>query len=156
MTTNQTNIRVEEIIHQEGGLVVEVEYIYKEIHDNGEERNYRVSVKRQDYERLAATIQKPTLPFDQFIKVLKPFIIGPHAVDDVPEAFRLLDADHSGTIDIGELAAFMPVIVPDANPHMLLHHIQKVDQNSDYKLNLAEFTAFINRGIGRDVALGRI
>ncbi|CAF3485372.1 unnamed protein product [Rotaria sp. Silwood1] len=145
MMTDQINIQVDEIIHQDGGQVAEAEYLYKETRGNGEERNYHLSVKRRDYERLAASIQKPTLPFDQFVKVLKPFMIGPHAADDIPEAFRLLDVDHSGTIDIGELAAFMPVIVPDANPYMLLHHIQKVDQNSDYKLNLAEFTALINR-----------
>ncbi|CAF0869098.1 unnamed protein product [Rotaria sp. Silwood1] len=129
MMTDQINIQVDEIIHQDGGQVAEAEYLYKETRGNGEERNYHLSVKRRDYERLAASIQKPTLPFDQFVKVLKPFMIGPHAADDIPEAFRLLDVDHSGTIDIGELAAFMPVIVPDANPYMLLHHIQKVDQN---------------------------
>jgi len=79
-----------------------------------------------------------------------------HAADDIPEAFRLLDTDHSGTIDIGELAAFMPVIVPDGNPHMLLHHVQKVDKNHDYKFNLAEFTELIKHGVGRDITLGRL
>ncbi|CAF1569665.1 unnamed protein product, partial [Adineta steineri] len=68
----------------------------------------------------------------------------------------LLDADHSGTIDIGELAIFMPVIMPNASPYMLLHHIQKADKNCDYKLNLQEFTLLINQGIGRDIALGRL
>ncbi|CAF1088661.1 unnamed protein product [Rotaria sordida] len=156
MATNQIDIRVDEIIHKEGGQIVEVEYLYNEHQGNGDQRNYSVSVKRQVYERIAARTQKPALPFDKFVKVLKPFMIGSHAADDIPEAFRLLDSDHSGTIDVGELATFMPVIVPDANPYMLLHHIQKVDKNSDYKLNLTEFTALINRGIGRDIALGRI
>ncbi len=50
----------------------------------------------------------------------------------------------------------MPVIVPDGNPHMLLHHVQKVDKNHDYKLNLAEFTELIKHGVGRDIALGRL
>jgi Ca2+-binding EF-hand superfamily protein len=68
-------------------------------------------------------MNKKTLPFDSFAKVLRPFMMGKHASEDIPEAFRLLDTDHSETIDIGELAAFMPVIVPDANPHMLLHHV---------------------------------
>ncbi len=111
---------------------------------------------RQEYDRLAANMDKPTLPFDKFLKVLRPFMLGKHAADGIPEAFRLLDADHSGTIDIGELAAFMPVIVPDGNPYILLHHVQKVDQNHDYKLNLAESTVLINRGVGRDITLGRL
>lgn len=149
------DIRVDETIHHSGGQIVEVDYVYNEIH-NGDTRNYRVAIKRQDYERLAATINKPTIPFDSFTKVLRPFMMGKHASEDISEAFRLLDTDHSGTIDIGELAAFMPVIVPDANPYMLLHHVQKADKNNDYKLNLQEFTALINAGVGRDIALGRL
>ncbi len=50
----------------------------------------------------------------------------------------------------------MPVIVPDANPYMLLHHVQKADKNCDYKLNLQEFTDLINQGVGRDITLGRL
>ncbi|CAF4443208.1 unnamed protein product, partial [Adineta steineri] len=34
------------------------------------------------------------------------------------------------TIDIGELAIFMPVIIPNASPYTLLHHIQKADQSN--------------------------
>ncbi|CAF0778574.1 unnamed protein product [Rotaria sp. Silwood1] len=156
MAANKGHIHIEETLHEKAGQISEVEYIYKESFNSGNERNYTISVKRADYERLAATIGKPTLPFDKFAKVLKPFMMGAYAAADVPEAFRLLDADHSGTIDIGELAAFMPVIIPDGNPYMLLHHIEKVDKNNDYKLNLAEFTDFVNKGIGRDFALGRL
>jgi hypothetical protein len=156
MAQDTYDIRVDETIHRNGDQIVEAEYIYNEVRGNGETRNYRVSVKRQDYEQLSSKINKPTLPFDKFVKVLRPFMIGQHAAEDIPEAFRLLDTDHSGTIDIGELAAFMPVIVPDGNPYMLLHHIQKVDKNNDYKLNLAEFTALVNGGIGRDITLGRL
>lgn len=156
MAGGSYDIRVDETIHRKGDQIVEAEYIYNETHGNGDNRNYRITVKRQDYERLAATITKPTLPFDKFVKVLKPFMIGQHAAAEIPEAFNLLDSDHSGTIDIGELAAFIPVIVPNGNPYMLLHHIQKVDKNNDLKLNLAEFTDLINKGIGRDIALGRL
>ena len=156
MTSGSFDIRVEETIHRAGDQITAVEYVYNEIHGNGDNRNYRITVKRQDYERLASTITNRTLPFEIFAKVLKPFMIGQHAAADIPEAFRLLDSDHSGTIDIGELAAFIPVIVPNGNPYMLLHHIQKVDKNNDYKLNLAEFTDLINKGIGRDIALGRL
>jgi hypothetical protein len=57
---------------------------------------------------------------------------------------------------MNELAAFLPVLEPDVNPHLLHHHIQKADRNGSYKLNLAEFTDLVNQGIGRDIALGRL
>jgi Ca2+-binding EF-hand superfamily protein len=147
---------VDETVHRNGHHIFGVDYVYKEYLPNGEVRTFRVAIKRQEYEKIAATKTVPTLPFDSFAKVLRPFMMGKHVAKDIPEAFRLLDADHSGTIDIGELAAFMPVIVPNANPYMLIHHIQKADKNGDYKLNLAEFTSLINQGIGRDIALGRL
>ena len=50
----------------------------------------------------------------------------------------------------------MPIIVPRSSPQMLLHYIQKVDQNGDHKLNISEFTAFIKQGVGRDIAIGHI
>lgn len=156
MTSGAVDVRIDETLHRMGDQIIEAEYVYTETQSNGDTRNYRVLVKRQDYQRLATGMNKPTLPFDQFVKVLKPFMMGHLAATEIPEAFRLLDTDRSGTIDIGELAAFMPVIVPNGNPYMLLHHIQKVDKNNDYKLNLAEFTDLLNRGIGRDIALGRL
>jgi Ca2+-binding EF-hand superfamily protein len=153
--SNQFDVRVDETVHRNGDRIVEVNYVYQETR-NSDVREYRVAVKRQDYERMTGKMNKPALSFDSFAKVLRPFMMGQHASEDIPEAFRLLDTDHSGTIDIGELAAFMPVIVPDANPYMLLHHVQKADKNNDYKLNLEEFTALINQGVGRDIALGRL
>ncbi|CAF3349150.1 unnamed protein product [Rotaria sp. Silwood2] len=149
-------IRVTENLNWIGSQINDVEYRCEEIHDNGDRVNYRVAISRVDYERLAATSSPRPIPFNSFTKVLRPFMLGRHALDDIPEAFRLLDSDHSGTIDIGELAAFMPCIVPNANPYMLLHQVQKVDKNCDYKLNLSEFTELIKRGIGRDLALGRL
>ncbi|CAF2049453.1 unnamed protein product [Rotaria magnacalcarata] len=156
MAKNDYKARVDETIKMHGNRIDEVEYVYIGFRKNGEHEDYHRAVTRADYERVAATIQKPTLPFDKFIKVLRPFMMGAFAHDDIPEAFRLLDADHSGTIDIGELAAFMPAIVPNSNPYILLHHIQQVDKNNDFKLNLEEFTALIHRGIGRDITLGRL
>ena len=154
--SNRFDIRVDETIHQRAGRIIEVDYEYQETRAYGEIRKYRVAIKRPEYERLAAKMNKPTLSFDHFAKVLRPFMMGQHASEDIPEAFHLLDADRSGTIDIGELAAFIPVIVPDANPYMLLHHVQKADKNGDLKLNLQEFTTLINQGVGRDIALGRL
>ncbi|CAF4443867.1 unnamed protein product, partial [Rotaria sp. Silwood2] len=55
----------------------------------------------------------------------------------------------------GELASFMPAIIPNSNSYMLLRYFQPADTNNDYKLNLDEFTAFIKKEVIRDLALGR-
>jgi len=156
MMDDKYSTRVREILHRKGGQITEAEYVYTESHGNGKTRQHRVSVKREEFERLAATIKKPALPFDSFTKVVRPFLMGNHAAEDIPEAFRLLDTDNSDTIDIAELAVFMPAIVPDSNSYMLLRHFQKADTNNDYRLSLDEFTAFIKKGIVRDLALGRL
>jgi hypothetical protein len=148
-------IRVAETFNWVGSQINDITYQCEEIHYDGEKCNYRVVINRADYERLAASKPGISLSFNSFTRVMRPFMLGRHAADDIPEAFRLLDSDHSGTIDITELAAFMPAIVPNANPHTLLHHVQKVDKNCDYKLSLLEFTQLIKRGIGRDLVLGR-
>ena len=154
--SQEIDIRIDEIITYTAGRVDEVTYEYTEVPKGAAARKYNISVKRTDFDRFAALCNKPMLPYDEFCKVLRPFMMGKHAEADIPEAFRILDTDHSGTIDIGELAAYMPIIVPDTNPYVLLHHVQKVDKNSDYKLNLAEFTDLINKGIGRDISVGKM
>ncbi|CAF0960686.1 unnamed protein product [Rotaria sordida] len=157
MATQRNEFQVEEILRRNPAYqIVEAKYQYQERNSNGKERVYGVKVSRQAYEELAATISKPTLPFDKFVKVLRPLMMGTHAAAYIPGAFNLLDSDNTGTIDISEIAAFMPVIVPGASPHMLLRIIQKVDQNRDYKLNLNEFTNLVKRGIGREIAIGRM
>ncbi|CAF3394324.1 unnamed protein product [Rotaria sp. Silwood2] len=93
---------------------------------------------------------------DNFVKVLPTFMMGKYAIEDVPEAFRLLDIDRSGTVDITKLHEFICVILPIANPYLLLHQIQKFDKDGDYKLNFNEFKAFIAEGFGRDVSCGII
>jgi Ca2+-binding EF-hand superfamily protein len=44
---------------------------------------------------------------------------------DISEAFQLLDTDNSETIDINELAVFMPAIVPDSNRYTCFFVISK-------------------------------
>ena len=149
-------IKVAENLTWAGAQITDIEYQCEEIHSGGDRVTYHVKVNRGDYERLAATRPEIKLSFNSFTKVLRPFMLGRHATDDFLEAFRLLDTDRSGTIDIGELAVFMPVIAPNASPYMLLHQVQKVDKNADYKLNMSEFADLLKRGIGRDLALGRL
>ncbi|CAF2764961.1 unnamed protein product [Rotaria sp. Silwood2] len=153
--SDASRLRIHEILHRKGDQITEAEYVFDEILTNGKTRQHRVHVKREDFERLAATIKKPWLPFESFTKVTRPLLMGHQAAEDIPEAFRLLDMDNSETIDIGELASFMPAIIPNSNSYMLLRYFQPADTNNDYKLNLDEFTAFIKKEVIRDLALGR-
>ena len=95
------------------------------------------------------TLQKSAFIFDTFIRVFRPFMMGKYAAQDIQQAFTLLDQDKSGHINISELPLFIPLIRPDANPHLILHYIQKQDQNHDLKLNYDEFSSITLSGIGR-------
>ncbi|CAF4336175.1 unnamed protein product [Rotaria sordida] len=75
--------------------------------------------------------------------------------NEIVQAFHALDTDRSGSINIHELAAFMPVIVPNGTSQMLLNHITKVDKDNNYSLDFNEFTNFIKKDIGRQLSLGR-
>jgi hypothetical protein len=157
MAADQGPIRVYEVEHRKGDKISAVEYVYDEKHGNGKTRQHRVIVKKDDFDRVAATIKKWTIPFDSFTKVARALLMGQHATDsDILEAFQLLDTDKSETIDINELAILMPAIVPNSNAYMLLRHFQKVDTNNDHILNWEEFTAFIRKNFVRDLALGRL
>ncbi|CAF3820668.1 unnamed protein product [Rotaria sp. Silwood1] len=145
-------LRIDEILHRQAGKTVLVEYVYKEEHGSGRIRSYHIKVPRDEYERIARRTWRTVIPFDKWLKVLRPFMLGDEATDDIPDAFRILDADHSNKIDVDELEAFMPIIAPRAPPRVLREHIQKVDRNFDGKLNLAEFTDLVLKGIGRDIA----
>jgi hypothetical protein len=157
MTNNQCQLRVQEFLHRKGDKITAAEYVYDEFLDNGKKYQHRVIVRKEEFEGIAATIKKWTIPFESFTKVTRPLLMGHDATAaDISEAFQLLDFDKSETIDIYELAIFMPAIVPDSNEYMLLRHFQKVDTNNDYRLNLDEFTEFIKKNIVRDLALGRL
>ena len=82
---------------------------------------------------------------------------GNHATsDEIAQAFYALDSNHSGDINVHELAVFTPIIASNCTAETLMNHIGKVDRNYDYKMNLAEFTDFIKKNIGRQIALNRV
>lgn len=146
---------VHEFVHKKDDIVTEVEYVYEEIQD-GKKRHHRIHVKRENFERLSAELKKTSLSFEDFTIVVRPFFLGEEATKNIPEAFHLLDADQSGTIDIAELALFMPAIIPGSNQYMMLRYFQAADKNKDYQLSFEEFTDFIKKGYIRDLALGRL
>ncbi|CAF1155792.1 unnamed protein product [Adineta ricciae] len=154
--TDKHETRVHEHFHRKGDQITEAEYVYDEILGKGKVNQKRVHVRREVFEQIAATIKKETLPFEDFIKVVRPFLMVESALADIPEAFSLLDTDKSNSININELAVFMPAIVPNSNQYLLLRYFQPADTNNDYMLSLEEFTEFIKKGVVRDLALGRI
>lgn len=153
---SKSSTSVQEFLHRKGDQVTEAEYVYEEHLDKGKKHQHRVHVKRENFEDLAVANKKTALSFDDFMTVVRLFLMGEYADNDIIEAFRLLDADNSGTIDIAELAVFMPAIVPGSNQYMLLRYFQPADTNKDYKLSLEEFTEFVKKGVIRDLALGRL
>ncbi|CAF1060340.1 unnamed protein product [Rotaria sordida] len=150
---NEHKIIVTETISEKYGQIAEVQYEYDE-NDYGKNKKYHIKWSRQDYNRTASRLYRPSMSYDKFIKVLRTFMMGKYAIEDVPEAFRLLDTDRSNTIDITKLHEFICIILPKTNPYLLLHQIQKADRDGDYKLNFNEFKSFIEQGCGRNVSIG--
>ncbi|CAF4241132.1 unnamed protein product, partial [Adineta steineri] len=66
---NGIDVRVDETVVQQGDRFIEVDYVYTETRKNGDQRKYQISVKRAEYERSAASLNKSTLSFDNFAKV---------------------------------------------------------------------------------------
>ena len=166
---NNSDYSVTETVRRRLGKIIEIIYDYEENRDQEIQevmqtkhehlsRTYQASIKREDYERIAATLyqDRPVLPFDSFVHILRPFMMGSYAADEIEEAFRLLDRNYSNTIDLDELAAFLPVIHPSMKKETLIDHMKKVTNTIDQQINFDEFNQMILRGIGRDIICGHI
>jgi Ca2+-binding EF-hand superfamily protein len=162
---------VTESIRRDQGQIIELIYSYEESqvqselnlltqkHDHTRNfRKYQATVKRDEYERMVRTFMhgKDKLTFDDFIRILRPIMMGTYANNELQEAFELLDRDQSGLIDIDELADFLPILHSDITREKLLNYVGKIDINTDQKLNFDEFTDMILRGIGRDIVCRHI
>jgi Ca2+-binding EF-hand superfamily protein len=158
---------VSETIHRRYGRIMEIVYEYTEtrqeqIEENMQTkqekraRNYQASIKRDEYNRLANKVeyQRDVLPFDTFVIVLRPFMMGTYAPEEIREAFRLLDKNSSNTIDLDELSAFLPVIHPNMTKETLLNYIDKVSHDSDQQINFDQFRQMVLKGIARDIVCG--
>ncbi|CAF1494705.1 unnamed protein product [Adineta steineri] len=154
---------VSESVDRRDDKVIEVAYDYEkkgteEVQDviyeakqKDQTGQFRWSIKRDDYEELAKLGMNKTLPFDSFVCVLRPFMMGTCTPDEINEAFRLLDQDGSGAIDIDELTAFIPFLQPSLTKDRLAYCVDKFDINNDQRLDLNEFTIMVSKGIGRDI-----
>jgi Ca2+-binding EF-hand superfamily protein len=163
------NYTVTETIYRRQGQIIEIVYEYhqtkqEQIEENMQTKqekhstNYQASIKRSEYERLANQVKYPrnALPFDTFVIILRPFMMGTYSVEEIREAFRLLDKNASETIDLDELSAFLPVIHPNMTKDTLLNCIHKVSENVDQEITFDEFKQMVLKGIARDIACGHV
>jgi Ca2+-binding EF-hand superfamily protein len=119
---------------------------------NTEKRNrtYNATITREAYQSSAR--QTPNaLPFDAFVNVLRPFIMGYYTNDELQRAFQTLDRDHSGTIHLEELNSFLPILNDTITADSLHEYVRKVDSDFNGTLNYDEFRSLVLRGIGRDI-----
>jgi Ca2+-binding EF-hand superfamily protein len=155
------NYAVLETIDRRNGQTFELIYVYEQAENKdqdlieakktGQARQFKWSIRREDYEEMAKIGVKNALPFDSFVSVLRPFMMGTYSPDSIKEAFSILDRDESGRIDIDELTVFIPFIQPSLTKDIVARYIELVDTNNDRQLNLDEFTNLITRGIGREI-----
>jgi Ca2+-binding EF-hand superfamily protein len=133
--------------YKQDDKVIAIDFTVKMTDEKGQTTEKTVSMDEDAHKELLKS-KKTTLPFDKVVQVLRPFILGKSAEKEIPAAFKILDADNSGSIDIKELAVFLPCFLPDFTEEKLKAHIKKIDVNTDQKMSSAEFTQLCNKGIG--------
>ncbi|UJR07293.1 hypothetical protein I4U23_011581 [Adineta vaga] len=157
---------VTESITRNYGHINQIHYQFEEVSfentsngiTNKKERRSRIydtNITREHYNVLGKNIRN-ALSFDNFILVLRPFVMGYYQNDELEQAFRVLDKDHSGSINVDELARFLPIINENATTEALKNYIRKVDITNDGDLNYDEFRTLILKGIGRDIICNHI
>lgn len=155
----------ENVRRNRAGQIVQIDYLLEEsmtieapssssslTRHNREKRNrtYDVVITREQYEAVSRQFSNP-LAFDEFVKVLRPFIMGYYTNDELERAFLALDRDRSGSIHLRELSSFLPILNDSINDSALHSYVQKVDENFDGNMSYDEFRALVLRGIGRDI-----
>lgn len=151
------------------GQTIEISFEYDEtrneqIQDNMQvkqeklEKKYKATFKRDEYERIANKIkyERDVLPFDTFVKVVRPFMMGVYEADEIRQAFHLLDKNCSNTIDLYELSALVSVIHPNMSKQIILSFMTKVSTNGRQEMDYGEFIQLILEGIGRDIVCGHV
>jgi len=142
--------RVSEINYDFEEVIVET--VLRGITTSKEQRiqTYNANITRDQYNQLAQQIPDP-LSFDDFVYVLRPFIMGYYNNFELEQAFSILDKDRSGFIQIDELSIFLMIINEYVTSDALKNYIRKVDMNADGNLNYDEFRSLVLKGIGRDI-----
>lgn len=147
--------QVLEIIYEIEEVTIEVIQMGITSKQERRSRMYNAKIERKQYNALTQRLRN-TLNFDDFVNVLRPFIMGHYGNRELEQAFAVLDKDHSGSIALDELAALLPIINPNATSDTLKNYMRKVNLNTDGSLNYDQFRALILKGIGRDIICNTI
>ena len=83
-------------------------------------------------------------------------MMGMYNYDEIREAFRLLDRNHSNTIDIDELFAFLPVLHPNMAKETLLLCFNRVCEHDNQQITFDEFRQLVLKGIARALVCGHV
>jgi Ca2+-binding EF-hand superfamily protein len=164
--TMELEYSVTETVKSQHGHVLEIHYQIEEVtvesvsrgittKKERRSRTYDANITRQQYDRLAKQL-RDALSFDNFVNVIRPFIMGHYSKSELERAFAILDKDNSGNIHVDEICVFLPIINESATNEALKSHIRKVDEDFDGQLNYNEFRSMILRGIGRDIICNHI
>ncbi|CAF0973249.1 unnamed protein product [Rotaria sordida] len=152
---------VTETIVRHSGKINEIHYEFEEftienvsigITKKKEKRGriYDANITRKQYNQLTRDIHNP-LSFDDFILVLRPFMMGFYQNDELKQAFKILDKNHSNSIDIHDLVNFLPIINEYTAINTLQDDIRKSNFNLDGHLTYDQFRSLILKGIGREM-----
>jgi hypothetical protein len=115
-----------------------------------------ISIERKQYNQLAKRTPN-SLSFDQFITVLRPFMMGYYQHDQLEQAFQVLDEDQLGIIHIKQFLTFFTIIDGCITTDTIKEYIQKFDiNNKNEYLNYDQFRTFVLKGIGRDIIFKQI
>lgn len=113
-------------------------------------RVYSTTITRAQYNRLSRQ-QSDALSFDDFVFVLRPFMMGFYQDSELEMAFSILDKDGSGLVNVDELSIFLPIINEHATGETLKKFIEKIDLDANNNMDFDEFRSLILKGIGRDI-----
>jgi Ca2+-binding EF-hand superfamily protein len=114
------------------------------------QRSYEWSMTRDQYQSIISKLRRP-IAFDAFVDSLRPIVMGHYKNDELERAFTILDRDQSGTINVKEFSAILPILNESMDASALREYIRKVDEDFDGELKYEEFRALVLRGIGRDI-----
>lgn len=161
----------ESVYRNRAGQITQIDYSFDETlvietpetssssitRQNREKRNrsYDVKITRELYQNIADR-HRNALGFEAFVDVLRPFIMGFYAEDELEQAFRKLDRDRSGSIHLDELNNFLPILNDTVDNNALQEYVRKVDENFDGNMTYDEFRTLVLRGIGRDIICNHI
>lgn len=162
---------VTETIYRESGQIIKLIYDYEEIDDKIEvdsstesrirrrqQRHFQAKVNRYEYERLNDNDVSDAyrLPFDTFIRLLRPIMMGTYTGEELREVFQLLDIGQTGTINVNFLCDLLSFHDTLITSDILLEYAGRDRINTNQELDFDEFSYIILRGIGRDIVCGHI